>query len=113
MDETKPISVVSLLVLLEGGMLYPPFCLRARDERAVPGPATLLLCTRSLEARLRDEASTAENSCKESKQQDFNQRKHQRRRDGWREGSQKKGAKEEKKKRHAKRSREHLGRERI
>ncbi len=42
---------------------YPPFCLRARDERAVPCPATdtLLLCTRSREARLRDEPSTAEN----------------------------------------------------
>lgn len=50
-------------------MHYPPFCLRTRDERAVPGPVALLLCTRSREARLRDEASTAENSGKESKQQ--------------------------------------------
>lgn len=56
-------------------MHYPPFCLRTRDERVVPGPVALLLCTRSREARLRDEASTAENSGKESKQQGLNQGK--------------------------------------
>lgn len=40
-------------------MLYPPFCFKARDERAVPCPATdtELLCTR--EARLHDEPSIA------------------------------------------------------
>lgn len=48
--------------------IYPPFCLRESDERAVPGPVALLLCTRSLEERLRDEASTAENSRKEGKE---------------------------------------------
>lgn len=56
-------------------MHYPPFCLRTRDDRAVPGPVALLLCTRSREARLRDEASTAENSGKESKHQCLNQGK--------------------------------------
>lgn len=43
---------------------YPPFCLRARDERAVacPAAATPLLRARSREARLRGESSTAENN---------------------------------------------------
>lgn len=60
--EMDPPAASQRDVPAEGRERYPPVCLRARDERAVAGPAAALLCTRSREARPRDEASTAENS---------------------------------------------------